>query len=416
MGSSHSELLVSGAQQNLSDSSYQFPVCNNMEGRIVTDDAVASQRLPSVDLKDVSSPVKSAFTDRCDSGFSSGLHSGLGQPYSNQQQITELKVPSTTQPKFDRLDSGYECGNNLNSDFECLAIKPNLELGIHPEPVKKQQLQNNEDFRQLYEADKDGDCQLHLAIASGWSEVVFALIRMAPHPAYLDIQNNELYAPLHIAVLINQPNMVRRLVVAGATNDIRDMEGNTPLHLASKRGHLECAEALLRSISTEELKEACVNASSSHLSLHKILDTKNYQGEHSVHLATFGQHYNFIRFLCWSGADMNATEGRSGKTCLHYAVNKRDLNLVGLLASKKALGGCEVDLNTRDWCGRTPLLCAIINGDTDIASLLNSQPGCESVTYQESDEDFEFDTDEDIPDLPSYNDIEVNGRIVQSSA
>merc|ERR1712107_973320 len=46
----------------------------------------------------------------------------------------------------------------------------------------------------------------------------------------------------------------------------------------------------------------------------------------------------------------------------------------GLLASKKALGGCEVDLNTRDWCGRTPLLCAIINGDTDIASLLNSQP------------------------------------------
>merc|ERR1712013_70600 len=142
-----------------------------------------------------------------------------------------------------------------------------------------------------------------------------------------------------------------------------DLEGNTPLHLASKRGYLECAEALLRSISTEELKEACVNASSSHLSLHKILDTKNYQGEHSVHLATFGKHYNFIRFLCWSGADMNATEGRSGKTCLHYAVNKRDLNLVGLLASKKALGGCEVDLNTRDWCGRTPLLCAIINGD-----------------------------------------------------
>merc|ERR1719440_2177733 len=242
---------------------------------------------------------------------------------------------------------------------------------------------NQDSWRELYEADKDGDCQLHLAIASGFTEVVFALIRMAPHPDFLDIQNNELYAPLHIA---------------------------------SKRGYLECAEALLRSISTEELKEACVNASSSHMTLHKILDTKNYQGEHSVHLATFGQHYNFIRFLCWSGADMNATEGRSGKTCLHYAVNKRDLNLVGLLASKKALGGCEVDLNTRDWCGRTPLLCAIINGDTDIASLLNSQPGCESVTYQESDEDFEFDTDEDIPDLPSYNDIEVNGRIVQSSA
>merc|ERR1711872_850542 len=417
MGSSHSELLVSGAQQNLSDSSYQFPVCNNMEGRIVTDDAVASQRLPSVDLKDVSSPVKSAFTDRCDSGFSSGLHSGLGQPYSNQQQITELKVPSTTQPKFDRLDSGYECGN-LSSDFECLAIKPNLELGIHPEPVKKQQLQNNEDFRQLYEADKDGDCQLHLAIASGWSEVVFALIRMAPHPAYLDIQNNELYAPLHIAVLMNQPTMVRRLIIAGATNDIRDQEGNTPLHLASKRGYLECAEALLRSISVEELKEASVVCSDVHNNLHSILDLKNYHGEHCIHLATFGQHYNFIRFLNCFGADMNATEGRSGKTALHYAVNKRDLNLVRLLSSPKSFGGCEVYLNHRDWAGRTPIQCAIINGDSDIVASLKSLPNCDSTQW-ESDEDFEFDTDEteDEVDIVTYNDIEVtNSRVLESRA
>lgn len=374
----------------------------------MTDDAVASQRLPSVDLKDLTSPAKSA--DRCDSGFSSGL----GQ-HCNSQIQTELKVPSSAHPKYDRLDSGYE--PELRAEFESLKINkhavPKSEELPHTERQKP-----NEDFRQLYEADKDGDCQLHLAIASGWSEVVFALIRMAPHPAYLDIQNNELYAPLHIAVLMNQPNMVRRLVVAGATNDIRDQEGNTPLHLASKRGYLECAEALLRSISVEELNDASVVSCDVHNNLHTILDMKNYQGEHCIHLATFGQHYNFLRFLSWSGANINATEGRSGKTALHYAVNKRDINLVGLLASQKRDGGCEAYLNHRDWAGRTPIQCAHINGDTDIFTFLKSLPNCDSTSW-ESDEDFEFDTDEaeDEVDMTSYNDIEVtNSRVLESRA
>jgi len=397
-------------QEFLPGSSYQFPVCNKMEGRIVADDAVASQRLPSVELKDVTS----VYTDRCDSGFSSGL----GQPY-NSQQATELKVPPSAHPKYDRLDSGYECG--ISTDLESLNIdkspeKKITDAGNPLDYVKRPLPPNNEDFRQLYEADKDGDCQLHLAIASGWSEVVFALIRMAPHPAYLDIQNNELYAPLHIAVLMNQANMVRRLVVAGATNDIRDHEGNTPLHLASKRGYLECAEALLRSISVEELREASVASSDAHNNLHSILDLKNYHGEHSIHLATFGQHYNFIRFLSWSGANMNATEGRSGKTALHYAVNKRDINLVGLLASPRSNGGCEVYLNNRDWAGRTPIQCAHINGDTDIFTFLKNLPNCDSTSW-ESDEDFEFDTDEAEDDITAYNDIEVtNSRVLESRA
>lgn len=267
---------------------------------------------------------------------------------------------------------------------------------------------------QYYVPDSEGDNYLHLAIVDGNTDVVFALIRRAPYPELLDIQNNEQYAPIHIAVLVNQPRMVRGLVVAGASTDVRDKEGNTPLHLAAKRGLRECAKALLRPISTDELREAGLTSPSpNHTKLHTVLNHKNYNGEHCVHLATFGQHYDFLFDLNLQQADMNATEGRSGKTALHYAVNMGDERLVRLLTTPKEVGGCGVCLNMRDWAGRTAYQCAKINGDTNICSYLSSLPACD-VTLDESDEDFEFDTDEDL----DYNDIEINGMmtIVQSTA
>jgi len=418
-----------------------------MADSIVTDEAISSlphhhHHNPSLLQLSDESPAKSSkvappTSPRCDSGFSSGpvvpLHThGSG---SSDASLSPSPLPEHTKVGYFRLDSGI---SDIESSVKCLVLDEATSANTLSSPKRGDSVaasnnaakvtalatssgeslkQLNPEFMKHYVADKDGDCQLHLAIASGYTEVVFALIRMAPHPAYLNIQNNEQYAPLHIAVLMNLPNIVRGLIVAGATNEIKDLEGNTPLHLASKRGYLECAEALLRSVSVEELKEASAQACESHRNLHKILDYKNYNGEHSIHLATFGQHYNFIRFLCWSGADMNATEGRSGRTPLHYAAGKRDLHMVALLAARKSLGGCEVNLNMRDYYGRTPVQLAFINGFTDVTALLSSQPGCETATYQESDEDFEFDTDEDIPEVTSaYSDLEVNGRIVQSSA
>lgn len=389
-------------------------------GRIVSDDAVAASpqhRHARLEIQMPSSKQQQQLASphfRCDSGFNSGPLNSLPQspnPVTSPSSLDENKV------QFQRLDSGIADGfQSLNLDE---ASPKSNDVSCHVSPVKQRKSPSFDcfDCEDLYQADKDGDCQLHLAIASGFSEVVYALIRMAPDPSYLDIQNNELWAPLHIAVLMNQPNLVRRLVVAGATTDIRDLEGNTPLHLASKRGYLECAEALLRSIAVDELREASVSAEPRD-NLRLILDLKNYNGEHCVHLATFGQHYKFIRFLSWSNADMNATEGRSGKTALHYAVNKRDPDMVALLAHNRREGGCEVQLNIRDWAGRTPVQCAAINGDVDIVDLLKRLPSCDASEW-ESDNDYEFDTDEEIvpdTDIREYNDIEVNGRMCHSMA
>ena len=53
-------------------------------------------------------------------------------------------------------------------------------------------------WKEYYEQDDDGDVQLHLAIASGYLEVVNSLIRMAPSVEFLSIQNNQVaLADLH---------------------------------------------------------------------------------------------------------------------------------------------------------------------------------------------------------------------------
>merc|ERR1712121_438062 len=279
---------------------------------------------------------------RNDSGFNSGD--------MFLQNLDQYPVqPETKTIQYLREDSGF-CSqlNSLSINSESSNIKSGdsqILVTKSPEPSRNDFL----DVEELFEQDPEGDTQLHLAIASNYEDVVNALVRLAPKPGYLNIHNNELYAPLHIAVLTNQPNIVRKLVVAGATTQIIDQEGTTPLHHACGRGLLECAQNLLKPISIDEVQDSALRLEQNYL--HQVLDQTNHKGEHCLHLATFGKHYDIIRFLLWKGANMNVTEGRSGKTALQYAVNMRDNELVEFLAGAQ----CQVDLDCKDWSGRTAI-------------------------------------------------------------
>jgi NF-kappa-B inhibitor alpha len=94
--------------------------------------------------------------------------------------------------------------------------------------------------------------QLHISIIQGFIEAAFFLVSMVPHPCLLNILNDDAQAALHLAVLTQQPRIVRRLVLAGADLTVRNFRGNTPLHLACISGDIYCVKALTNQFTPAE--------------------------------------------------------------------------------------------------------------------------------------------------------------------
>lgn len=215
------------------------------------------------------------------------------------------------------------------------------------------------------------------------ADVFEALVRMAPSPQLLSLQNNQGYTPLHLAVLQNQPAFVRRLVVAGAKLNLRDSEGNSPLHLSARRGYVECAEALLKPLSVHETSGVVANRDEM-ADEESIIDQRNYQGEHCVHLAAMGGHIAFLQFLSWNGADLNALEGRGGRSALHLAVGAKNLPLVQCLAEPKSASGLAINTDLVDWYGRTAYHLSLLNKQQEIALYLAPRtPSASSTDFSD---------------------------------
>ncbi len=327
-----------------------------------------------------------------DSGISSGslrlsLHGSMtestrSESLDDQSADPRVRMPMSPTSRPTSRNPLEDSGTGICQDMNQLSLDESGATAAAGDPTAEGAAAavglRDDSWQEYYEQDDDGDVQLHLAIASGYVDVVYALIRMAPHPDYLSIQNNALYSPLHIAVLQNQPAVVRRLVVAGARLDVRDREGNTPLHLAARRGNHECGEALLKPVSVQEMGATSSTVLYTQLSV-DVIDLCNHVGESCVHLAAMGGHADFLRFLCWNNADMNAPDGRSGRSPLHFAVGAGNVGVIECLVEPRPRG-CGVDANRVDWYGRTAYQLALLNGAQEMAAFLErGVPGVDTT-------------------------------------
>ncbi|KAK7075071.1 hypothetical protein SK128_019921 [Halocaridina rubra] len=72
-------------------------------------------------------------------------------------------------------------------------------------------------------------------------------------------------------------------------------------------------------------------------------------GQTCIHIAAQGGHKDILQHLTWYGADINAKEGKSGRTALHYAVENRDQTLVAFLTES-----CKASMTLETYAGLTP--------------------------------------------------------------
>lgn len=286
----------------------------------------------------------------------------------------------------DRLDSAYGSSSltvdSLSEIVENCALSSTVPGSEVPE----------EEENPLTTITEDGDTILHLAIIHEDKYFAQQLIEIFPKEV-LDIQNNLYQSALHLATYLNLTEVVKSLVVKGASLDLQDRDGNTALHVACQHGQTECVSHMTQEVSSSKLAP--------------MLETQNWRGLACLHLAALNGHYEIMKLLRKKGIELNIQEGTSGRTPLHFAVELHDVLSVKLLLS----WGANVDAAMFNGC--TPLHLAVGRQDATIANLL-CQSGADKMLRNMEDEtalDL-ADGNDDILALFPFDDIQISGRSV----
>ncbi|XKL66591.1 hypothetical protein PGB90_010011 [Kerria lacca] len=139
--------------------------------------------------------------------------------------------------------------------------------------------------------------------------------------------------------MLNQPEITRLLLLAGAKTGIEDMNGNTALHLACKANYFECVKALLDPLTIYEQKRF----------VFKFKPTIDSPSLSCIHIAAGHDDFKILDYLLIYGADINIRECKAGYTILHEAVISGNFELVNHI-----LQYSEIDLERKNYARLTP--------------------------------------------------------------
>jgi ankyrin repeat protein len=195
---------------------------------------------------------------------------------------------------------------------------------------------------------QDNVFHLHSAIRAGSRGLFEQILEQSNDPCMLVNQGDDFgRTAMHVAVLSSDTSIVSRLLATGAAVNAQDIEGETPLHMATNA-----------KMSRVLLDKAGANP-----------NIPNIDGICALHLAVQRRNIETVRSLLKRNANVNNADNIRWFTPLHLvalpARHSLDVEVSPDMGSRIALlltsqlGASEPDLNYQDREGNTPLHYAV---------------------------------------------------------
>ncbi|KAL3873336.1 hypothetical protein ACJMK2_036468 [Sinanodonta woodiana] len=251
---------------------------------------------------------------------------------------------------------------------------------------------NSEQLKKLLDAgadvtvkDEEGKTALHYCADN--LETQCAEMLLDANITLLNIQDEQMYTPMHMAVLAGNENFLKLLIERGADIHCLDENYHTLVHLATASGHPKILEILIQheadlssadnynaypihyaaqltsttpGISDPKAGEKILKRLLDAGVAHDVVDSG---GRQPLLWAACSGNIESCKVLIKAGADVNATD-KDDLSALHCAASRGKASCIELL--KKS--GANVNMSDKNKC--TPLFYAITLGNIDCTRVL----------------------------------------------
>ena len=192
------------------------------------------------------------------------------------------------------------------------------------------------------EKDENDNTLIHKVVKSKVNEqkIMKILLEYGANPNLKDVSGQ---TPLHLAIVDDKIEIVKLLLEYLVDYNLKDNLGNTPLILAIKKNRIEIVELLLQ--------------------YGADLNLKDDEGRSPLYLAIMDNNLKMVELLLKYGANPNLKDDL-GDTLLHIAVQENNFEIIKLLI------GYGADPDLKNIFGITPLGLASKKGHKKIAWFL----------------------------------------------